>query len=203
MSRLIFKADELKDNNKIVYFSPGHAPSIVSTIGPKGNVNLATFEQTMMVSYHPPRILLAITENSHTYKNILDSKECVVGFPRSESIQSAYDAGIKIPRDASELDYIKDLSMYPSQTVNAPSIDQCWINMECKLYSITSGGDHQLVILDVLSLSLDKKVYKADKVALRNNLPAVYYTTSGWFFELGSAHHVNLSEDLQNLESAD
>lgn len=191
------------DQNKIVYLSPGHAPSMVTTIGPAGNVNAATFEQTMIVSYHPPRILLAISPKCDTYKNIKDGSNCVVGFPRLEYIQVAYDGGVKAPRDMSELDLVEGISTYPSREVAPPSIEQCWVNMECKLKSLTPAGDHDMLLLDIIGVSLDEEVWHDDRIERRNNLPAVYYTTSGHFFVPGERHHVSLSEELRKFENGD
>lgn len=189
--------------HKIVYLSPGHAPSMVTTTGPAGNVNVGTFEQTMIVSYDPPRVLLAISPKCDTYKNIKDGSDCVVGLPYPEFIQVAYDGGVKAPRDLSELDLIKNISIYLSVLVTSPSIEQCWINMECRLKSITPAGDHDMVLLDIVHVSLDEKVWSDNKVERRNNLPAVYYTTSGHFFVLGERMHVTLSEGLKKYDNGD
>ncbi|HSX05417.1 MAG TPA: flavin reductase family protein [Candidatus Saccharimonadales bacterium] len=191
------------DQNKIVYLSPGHAPGMVTTIGPAGNVNVATFEQVMIVSYRPPRVMIAISQKCDTYKNIQDGSDCVVGFPRAEYIQVAYDGGVKAPRDLSELDIIENISTYPSKIVTPLSIEQCWINMECKLKSVTPAGDHDMVLLDIVNVTLDEAVWRDDKVERRNNLPAVYYTTSGHFFTPGQRHHVSLSENLRPYDNAD
>jgi flavin reductase (DIM6/NTAB) family NADH-FMN oxidoreductase RutF len=202
ISRKQLTQSDLQEH-KIVYLSPGHAPSMVTTIGPAGNVNVATFEQTMVVSYKPPRIMIAISPKSDTYKNIVDGSDCVVGFPYLEHVQVAYDGGVKAPRDMSELGIIKNISTYPSVKVTPPSIEQCWVNMECKLKSITPAGDHEMVLLDIVNVSLDEKVWRDDRVERRNNLPAVYYTTSGYFFVPGEQHHVALSEDLRQYENGD
>lgn len=186
--------------DKIVYLSPGHAPGIVTTIGPVGNVNVATFEQVMIVSYNPPRIMIAISPECDTYKNITDGSDCVVGFPRPEYVQVAYDAGVKTPRDVSELDVIDTISIFASKTVKPPSIEQCWINMECKLQSVTPAGDHEMVLLDIVSVALDEDIWHDDKVQRRNSLPALYYTTSGNFFVPGERAHVTLSDDLNRYD---
>ncbi len=186
-----------------VYLSPGHAPGMVTTIGPAGNVNVATFEQVMIISYQPPRVMIAISPECDTFKNIKVGSDCVVGFPRTEYIQVAYDVGVKTPRDTSELDVIKNISTFPSKLIDPLSLEQCWINMECKLRSITPAGDHDIVPLDVVGLASDEGVWRDDKVERRNNLPAVYYTTSGHFFVPGERKHVTLSENLSKYDSAD
>ena len=53
-----------------------------------------TSEHVMVVSYLPPRVMIAISPECDTYKNIQSGSDCVVGFPRAEHIQVAYDAGV-------------------------------------------------------------------------------------------------------------
>lgn len=203
MKKRIVLASSNFETDKIVYLTPGHAPCVVTTIAPTGNINVATFEQVMVVSYYPPRVMIAISPKSDTFKNIQDGSDCVVGFPRRECVQAAYDAGVKAPRDMSELDIIAGITTFPSRLVKSPSIDQCWINMECKLKSVTPAGDHNLVLLDIVSAFLDEDVWEDDKVERRNNLPAIYYTTSGHFFVPGERLHVTLSENLKKFDAAD
>lgn len=199
MTNRLHLTQEDLHKDKIVYLSPGHAPGMVTTIGPAGNVNVASFEQTMIVSYLPPRVMIAISPNCDTYKNIKDGSDCVVGFPRPEHIQVTYDGGVKAPRDVSELDLIRNISTYPSKLVAPPSLEQCWISMGCKLKSITPAGDHSMVLLDIVSVSLDQEVWRDNKVDRRNNLPAAYYTTSGHFFTPGERMHVSRSDNLEKV----
>jgi flavin reductase (DIM6/NTAB) family NADH-FMN oxidoreductase RutF len=203
VKRKIISVEELIKGDKVVYLSPGHAPGMVSTIRPKQNVNIATFEQVMIVSYKPPRLIIVISENCDTYKNIIDDSSATVGFPYPEYIQQAYDAGIKLNRELSELDYISGLSTYESQNIESPSIDQCWVNFECKLFKDVPAGDHNIVILDVLSVSVDTEIIKEDGVATRTNLPALYYTTNGNFFEPGKLKKVKLSDNLKVFNNGD
>lgn len=203
MKRKVISAEEFITGDKIVYLSPGHAPGMVSTIGPKQNINIATFEQVMVVSYRPARIIIVISENCDTYKNIIDGSSAAVGFPYPEYIQQAYDAGVKLNRELSELDYIKGLSTYESQNIESPSIDQCWINFECKLFKDVPAGDHNIVVLDVLSVSVDPKIIKENGIATRTNLPALYYTTNGNFFEPGEFKKIKLSDNLRSLDNSD
>ena len=184
---------------KIAYLCPGYAPAVVTTVSPSGSVNIAIFDQVMLASYRPPRILLSITPTSDTYKNIQDGSDCVVGFPRQEYIQMAYDCGVKAPREVSELQLIEGITTYPSAIVDAPSLDQCWINMECRRKEVIPTGDHHMVLLDIVNVSIEEQIWHDDRVERRNNLPAVYYTTSGWFFSPGDRFHVDLSERLHEF----
>lgn len=200
MKRIFFSPTDL-DQHKLAYITPAYAPGIVTTVGPAGNINVATFDQIMVASYRPPRIIMSITSSCDTYRNIVDGSDCVIGFPRLEHVQIAYDAGAKLPRDKSELEFIKGVDTYPSKIVTPPSLKQCWVSLECSLNNIIQVGDHDLVILDVVSVSLDEEVWEDDRIDRRNNLPSVYYTTSGWFFAPGETQRVQLSKNLTQYKN--
>lgn len=197
-SRMQITPLELNEH-KIAYLCPGYAPAVVTTISPSGSINIATFDQVMPASYRPPRILLSITPTSDTYKNIQDGSDCVIGFPRQEHVQMVYDCGVKAPREVSKLELIKGITTYPSTIVTPPSLDQCWINMECTPKEVIPAGDHHVLLLDIVSVSIEEQIWHDSRVERRNNLPAVYYTTSGWFFTSGDKFHVGLSEELHKF----
>ncbi len=201
-SRISFNRDQLTSGDKVVFYSPGHAPGMVTTVGPNQNVNVATFEQVMIVSYRPPRIMIAISDNSDTYKNIKDGSDFCVGFPYPECVQQAYDGGVKLDRGLSEIDYIKGLSTYKSEVIKSPSLNQCWVNFECKAIKDVPVGDHSMIVGDILYMSIDKEIVRGSGAETRINLPALYYTTHGNFFVPGDFTEVKLSPNLK-FDNAD
>ncbi len=203
MARVFIAKDELISKSSVVYLSPGHAPGMVCTIGPNNNINVATFEQVMVVSYSPPRIIIAISRDCDTYKNIKDGSEATVGFPYPDYAQQAYDGGVKLNRALSELDFIKGLSVYDSGFVAPPSLKQCWVSFECRLFKDLEAGDHNIMLLDIVHLSVDESIIKSDNVETRTSLPALYYTTHGNFFEPGKYTQVKLSDNLKKYENGD
>lgn len=202
LNRKTITASELV-GNKLVYLTPSHAPSLVSTMSPNGTVNIGTFEQTMLCSNVPPRILLAIAPKSDTLKNILEFKEAVIGFPYPEYIQETYDAGVRLPRGDSELDIITGLSTFKSELIAPPSINQCWLNAETTLVWDQDAGDHHVVVMEVKSVKVDEKYWEDDRITRRKSLPSVYYATSGWFAELANWQHVSMSDDVKGYDHAD
>lgn len=201
--RLSFSQEDLTKGDKVVYLSPGHAPGMVTTLGPRNNVNVATFEQVMIVSYRPPRAIIVISKDSDTYKNIIDGSEAVIGFPWPEYAQQTYDAGVKLNRNLSELDFINGITTYKSSIIDPPSMEQCWANFECRLYKNLEVGDHNIVVMDILNVTIDEKIIKDNPIATRTSLPALYYTTHGNFFQTGEFTEVKLSNNLKKFDNAD
>ena len=187
----------------LVYLTPPHAPSLVTTISPNDTVNVGAFEQTMLCSNSPPMILLAISPKSDTLHNLRDTKECVIGFPYPDKLQETYDAGVRLRRGESELDVIKGLITVESETVTPPRLEQCWFSAEGRLVWDKESGDHVTCCIEITSVVIDESVWDEDSVKRRTGLPASYYATSGEFFSPGEWKHIDMSEDVKNMEHAD
>ncbi len=200
LDRAFLESDK---SNSLVYLTPPHAPSLVTTIAPNETVNVGVFEQTMLCSNSPPMILLAISPKSDTLHNLRDNKECVIGFPYIDFIQETYDAGVRLPRGESELDLIKGLTTEGSETVSPPRLEQCWMSAEGKLVWEKESGDHVTCCIEITSVFIDESIWDDDRVKRRTKLPAVYYATAGHFFEPGSRTQVGMSESVKSKEHAD
>lgn len=197
--------EQLEDgqNNRLVYLTPPHAPSLVTTVSPNNTINVGAFEQTMLCSNNPPMLLLAISPKSDTLHNLIDTGECVVGFPYPENLQETYDAGVRLPRGESELEIIKGLTTTESETVNPPRLEQCWLSAEAKLVWHQESGDHVTCCVEVHSVVIDESIWKDDRVERRTGLPASYYATAGEFFGIGEWTHIDMSNEVKDKEHAD
>jgi flavin reductase (DIM6/NTAB) family NADH-FMN oxidoreductase RutF len=179
---------------------PPHAPSLITTISPNGTVNLGAFEQTMQCSNIPPMIILAISKKSDTYKNLIDNKECVIGLPEPNAAQQTFDAGARLPRGESELEYIKDINTINSLTVEPPRLVQCWFSAEGKLVWSKKSGDHQIVCIEIEIVHLKSTVWHDDKIKRRTSLPALYYATTGYFAELDHYREIQMSKSIKKAQ---
>lgn len=177
-------------HEKLVYITPAHAPVLVSTISPFQTYNIGAFEQFMTCSNNPPRIILAITPNSDTYKNILDGSDFCIGIPTLSIINQILMCGEKLPRNISEFDY-SGLTHTASVKIKAPQIVECSVNIECRLHKIIDIGDHSIIIGNVLNAVIDEVLFSADNKERRLNLNAPYYVSSGCFFRMAEIINSN------------
>lgn len=175
----------------LVYLTPPHAPSLLTTVAPNGSINVGAFEQTMLCSNVPPVISLAILPECDTALNILDSHESVVGFPWPSAAQAVHDAGMRLPRGESELSLIEGLSSVPSHRVRPPRLLECWLSLETRLVNHLSGGDHEIFLLEVIEMVVSSDVWSPGRVVPRYNLPSLYYATAGRFFLAGEQVQVD------------
>ena len=77
-------------------------------------------------------VIFSLMNTTHTYKNILREKEFVVNFPSSDEFRKCMDT---ITNNADDTDEItaSGLTIEAAKMVNAPRINECFVNLECRL----------------------------------------------------------------------
>lgn len=190
-------------HTRIVYLTPPHTPSVVTTCAPNGGVNIGTFEQTMLCSNWPPIILLAISPKSDTLHNLRETGECVIGFVYIEHLQALYDAGVRLAREESELKYINDFTTASSKKVKPPRLEQCWFSAEGKLLWDKETGDHVVCAVEIQEVVFDERLWNDNRVVRRCGVPTAHYATSGYFNIGKDWKKFEQSPDIQSKKHAD
>ena len=110
----------------------------ISSVDKKGNANLAPYSYFNAIADNPPQVMFAASSNDKplnkkdTLLNILATKEFVVNFATSMTRKEMNLSSIDAPRDEDEF-IISKLKKRKSKLVNAPSVANSPVNLECKL----------------------------------------------------------------------
>ena len=157
---------------------------LVSTESRAGVKNVAPYCMVMQVSSRPPIIALGITKKRKTYKNIVDSGEFVVNVPSEDMIKIINKTGDScLPT----VDKFGAFSLTPvaSSKVKAPKVGECKIHFECKLMKIEDvGGDHDLIIGQVLAITMNEKIANAQLGEIKKKMKPVFYGIR-YYYALG------------------
>lgn len=176
------KIEVLKNVEKINYLTPPSHIVLVSTVSKEGVPNVAPFGMFMIASSKPPMVALGISPKSDTYRNIIDTKEFVVGIPEIESLDKVYKAGDKVAPIVSEFEYA-GLRAYSAAEVKANKIEECCVNIECTLNWIQEAGNHMIICGNVVCADMNEEIFdKANtNVELRTSLDCAYHITGSNF----------------------
>ena len=103
-------------------------------------------------------ILASVNKNGHLYKSISETKEAVINFMSAEYHAACMDT---IKNNRYEVDEItaSGLTVEKASWVNAPMVQECFLNLECKLIwekEIVPGDDHVMLCLEVIGLHVDE-----------------------------------------------
>ena len=127
---------------------------LVSTLYQGKVKNVAPFGMVMPVSSRPPMIVLGVAESRDTFSNIQDTGEFVVGIPGPDMVAQINKTADRYPRDVSEFEQA-GLTPVESRTVKAYRIQECQVNLECKLEWLEQAGDHYVVVGRVVAAQVD------------------------------------------------
>ena len=116
---------------------------IITTLHESGIVNAGVFGAYTGLS--PTQVGVAISNTSHTYANIIRSKEFIINIPGSDIVKIIRVLADNIPEDRSELDEA-DLSSKEGITIKTASIAECAAAVEFVLDKEVPIGHHNFVI---------------------------------------------------------
>lgn len=146
--------------------------ALVSIHGEEGD-NVITLSWVGTVCSSPPVIAMGIRENRHSYEMIMRSGEFVVNIPYAEQVREADFCGTRSGKDTDKFEKT-GFSKGKGKVVKAPLIEQCPINIECKLMDTVSLGSHTLFLGEVVGTHIDEQITTDGKFDDRKFKPLAY-----------------------------
>lgn len=139
-------------------------------------------------------IFSSVNKSGHMYRSLKETGCCVVNFPSADIIDKCMDT---IKNNGFETDEItaSGLTAEPSR-VNAPSIRECFLNMDCELeweHDLSDEGVHASVCLRVVGICMDDSRY--DDNALGR------YGKTGYLYNIHSPRNPETGEVMSRQVS--
>jgi len=124
-------------------------PVVMLTTILDGRPNIMTMSWHMMVEFEPPQISCIVSNRNYSFQNLRKTKECVINIPTVELIEETVRCGNISGR---RIDKFKRLNLTPAKAkyVNAPLIEECYANLECRVVDTTLVNKYNLFILEVV-----------------------------------------------------
>ena len=137
--------------------------ALASTIDKEGNINLSPFSFFNLFSSNPPVVIFSparrVRDNTtkHTLENVLEVPEVVIGIVNYKIVQQISLASTEYSK--AENEFIKSgLTMKDADLIQPKLIDECPVNLECKVLEVkplgTEGGTGNLVICEIIKIHL-------------------------------------------------
>jgi len=129
-------------------------PVVMVTTARKGQANIMTMSWHMMIDFEPPIVGCVISNRNYTFDILKATKECAINIPTVELAQKVVGVGNTSGR---EIDKFKafGLTPVPASVVQAPLVDECYANLECKVVDGKMVAKYNLFILEVLKAWID------------------------------------------------
>lgn len=147
--------------------------AFVSTKNEAGQDNIAPYSFFNVFSSNPPIAVFSsnrrVADNTtkDTLKNIEINKECVINVVNYDIMRQMALCSVTFPADVSEYE-VAGLTPVSSEMVDASSLKESPVNMECKVRDIitlgTHGGAGHLIICDIVLIKVDENVLDGDRI---------------------------------------
>lgn len=159
--------------------------TVLLTVADKNNLtkpNIITLAWHSPVSITPPLLGVSIDPRRYSHNLILDAGEFVVNFAELEILEDLHYCGRHSGR---KFDKFQDTNLTPvsAQKVKAPLIQECYVNLECKLVEHNLYGDHTWFVGEVVAISVDDELFEGD--ILKTGKEPVYYSGNDIYTSFG------------------
>jgi flavin reductase (DIM6/NTAB) family NADH-FMN oxidoreductase RutF len=112
--------------------------------------NVFTVAWTGTINTKPPMLYISIRPERLSYEYIKESMEFVVNLPSSDLVKKVDYCGV---RTGKKNDKITEMgfTLKEGHNVSTPYIDECPVNIECKVKNIIPLGTHDMFIAEVVA----------------------------------------------------
>lgn len=145
--------------------------------------NIITVAWTGTICTNPAMVYISVRPERFSYGIISRTKEFVINLTTKQLVKAVDYCGVKSGRD---VDKFKEMKLTPikGNEVFAPLIEECPVNIECKVTDIVKLGSHVMFIAKVVAVHADEKyLNNVGKFDFAKAEPIVY--SHGEYYELG------------------
>ena len=123
---------------------------LITSKNSAGKTNVFTVGWTGTINTKPPMLYISIRPERLSYEYIKESMEFVVNLPSSDLVKKVDYCGV---RTGKKNDKITEMgfTLKEGHNVLTPYIDECPVNIECKVKSIIPLGTHDMFIAEVVA----------------------------------------------------
>jgi flavin reductase (DIM6/NTAB) family NADH-FMN oxidoreductase RutF len=151
----------------------GVNPVVLAGSVVNGKPNFMAVAWCSVADMTPPMIVIAIRPSRYTMKGIEENKEFSINTPSADLVIEADYCGLISGSRIDKTD-ICGFKVFYGKLKTAPLIEQCPVNVACKLDKIVKLGSHSLVVGRVEETYLNEDCVKNGKADVRKINPIVF-----------------------------
>ena len=158
---------------------------LVATYDAAGKPNAMTAAWGGICNSSPPCVTVSLRKATYTYESLVSKKAYTVNIPGKKHAVEADYMGIASGRDADKF-AVTGFTPVRSEFVDAPYIEECPVNLECKIVHIADLGLHTQFVGEILNIKADESLLEKDgKPMIEQIMPLIFDTESRHYYTLG------------------
>lgn len=123
----------------------------------EGKENVFTVAWTGTVCSKPPMISISVRPERLSYDYIKETGEFTINLPAKSMVKAVDYCGVRSGRQENKIEKM-GFSMREGVEIKSPSIEDCPINMECKVKQVIPLGTHDVFLAEVLSCFVEERL---------------------------------------------
>ncbi len=160
-------------------------PAVMVSVGDKaGNTNIITIAWTGTICTNPAMLYISVRPERHSYSMIRESGEFVVNLTTENLVKATDYCGVRSGRDVDKWKETNLTRGKATELYYAPTIEECPVNIECKVEEVKELGSHHMFIAKVAAVQVDEKYMDETGKFCLNNTGLMAYS-HGEYQKLG------------------
>lgn len=158
-------------------------PVVLVSSGDKDEANIITIAWCGVVCSLPPLLSISIRPSRHSHKIISRAGDFVINIPKEDLLEKTDFCGIV---SGSSTDKFKscNFTKRSSSKISSLMIEECPVNIECKVVKRLNLGTHDMFIGQVLAVNANEEMLGKDgRIDYNKAKPVVY--NQGEYWNLG------------------
>ncbi len=132
-------------------------PVVLVSTAQKGRANIMTMSWHTMMEFEPPLVGCVISNRNFTFGLLRKTKQCVINIPTAALAKQVVGCGNTTGRRVDKFARFA-LTALPAAEVDAPLIDECYANLECRLSDSRLVNRYSFFVLEVLRAWIDPAI---------------------------------------------
>lgn len=158
-------------------------PPVMVTCGDMVNSNIITVAWTGVVNTKPPMTYISVRPSRHSYEIIKERGEFAVNLTPASLVEKADFCGIYTGAKVDKFEKC-NFTKAAASKISAPLINECPLNLECRVNRIIPLGTHDMFLADIIAVNVDESIIDKDG-KLRLDLAKLAAFAHGEYYELG------------------
>ena len=127
-------------------------PPAIVTVADGERVNALTVAWVGILSTVPPRLYISVRPSRYSHGMLKKNGEFVVNLASADMAETVDFVGIYT---GAKVDKISEahLTLKPSAKVSVPTVAECPIALECRVFEVMEMGSHDVFMADILGVS--------------------------------------------------
>ena len=130
-------------------------PPVMVSCGDMECSNIVTVAWTGTVNTKPPMTYISLRPSRHSYGIIKEKGEFVINLTPTSLIKKADYCGIYTGKKVNKFEKC-GFTKAEATEVSAPLIEECPINLECKVKDIIPLGTHDMFLAEIVAVHVDE-----------------------------------------------